>query len=287
MFLKQSTASQSRNVGPFVDDTDFKTLETGLTINNTDVKLCKNGGTSGNKNSGGGTHRVNGHYSLTFDATDTDTVGELSVSIAVSGALIVTAKFFVVEEAVYDAQYGASAIGYVANAPVNVAQISGDSGAADNLEAYTDGTTPMPVNATQISGDSGAADNAESFFDGTGYAGTGNVIPSVTTVTGNVNGSVGSLGATAKSDVNTEVQDVLNTDTTSEMGQAAPPASPTIREMLNYMYRRLTRSKITVDGSGSPTVETVFADNGSTALYKRNISDSGNITTFDEWGTGA
>ena len=34
-----------------------------------------------------------------------------------------------------------------------------------------------------ISGDSGAADNAESFFDGTGYAGTGNVIPTVTTLT--------------------------------------------------------------------------------------------------------
>lgn len=32
-----------------------------------------------------------------------------------------------------------------------------------------------------VSGDSTAADNAESFFDGTGYAGTGNVIPTVTT----------------------------------------------------------------------------------------------------------
>ncbi len=38
-----------------------------------------------------------------------------------------------------------------------------------------------------ISGDSGAADNAESFFDGTGYAGTGNVIPTVTTVNGLAN----------------------------------------------------------------------------------------------------
>lgn len=65
----------------------------------------------------------------------------------------------------------------------NVTQISGDSAAADNLESYTDGTTPMPVNATQISGDATAADNAEAFFDGTGYAGTNNVIPTVTTTT--------------------------------------------------------------------------------------------------------
>lgn len=43
------------------------------------------------------------------------------------------------------------------------------------------------VNAVQISGDSIAADNAEAFFDGTGYAGTNNVIPTVTTV-GSVTG---------------------------------------------------------------------------------------------------
>lgn len=39
------------------------------------------------------------------------------------------------------------------------------------------------ANVTQISGDATAADNAEAFFDGTGYAGTNNVIPTVTTLT--------------------------------------------------------------------------------------------------------
>ena len=38
-------------------------------------------------------------------------------------------------------------------------------------------------NVGAISSDATAADNAEAFFDGTGYAGTGNVIPTVTTVT--------------------------------------------------------------------------------------------------------
>ena len=41
-------------------------------------------------------------------------------------------------------------------------------------------------NMTQISGDATAADNAESFFDGTGYDGTNNTIPKVTTVTDGV-----------------------------------------------------------------------------------------------------
>lgn len=50
---------------------------------------------------------------------------------------------------------------------VNVRSISGDTTSADNLESYTDGTTPMPVNVTQISGDTTSADNLESYTDGT------------------------------------------------------------------------------------------------------------------------
>jgi len=38
-------------------------------------------------------------------------------------------------------------------------------------------TAHLGVNVVQISADATAADNAESFFDGTGYAGTGNTIP--------------------------------------------------------------------------------------------------------------
>ncbi|MEO7778503.1 MAG: hypothetical protein ABIY63_13305 [Fibrobacteria bacterium] len=115
-FLRQSTASQSRIVGPFVDDTDFKTLETALSIANTDVKIMVNGGASANKNSGGGTHRANGHYSLTFDATDTATVGEFEVAIAMSGALVVKKSFRVLEEVVYDALFAAAAPGFTTDA---------------------------------------------------------------------------------------------------------------------------------------------------------------------------
>jgi hypothetical protein len=111
-FLRQATASQSRAIGPFVDSTDFSTPETGLTIANTDIKLVVNGAASANKNSGGGTHRVNGVYGVTFDATDTATVGEMEVSVVVAGALPVFHKFVVVEEAVYDALFAASAAGF-------------------------------------------------------------------------------------------------------------------------------------------------------------------------------
>ena len=58
--LRQSTASQDVIIGAFIDDTDFKTPETGLTIANTDIKLMKDGAASVNKNSGGATHRIKG-----------------------------------------------------------------------------------------------------------------------------------------------------------------------------------------------------------------------------------
>jgi hypothetical protein len=57
--LRKSTASQEVLLGPFLDDTDGKTAETALTINATDIKLWKRGGTTeSNKNSGGATHIV-------------------------------------------------------------------------------------------------------------------------------------------------------------------------------------------------------------------------------------
>lgn len=55
----------------------------------------------------------------------------------------------------------------------------------------------LDVNATQISGDSTAADNAEAFFDGTGYAGTGNVIPTVTSVTNEVTANMTKISGDA------------------------------------------------------------------------------------------
>jgi hypothetical protein len=157
MFLKQSTASQTRLVGPFVDSTDFSTAETGLTIANTDVKLSKNGAASANKNSGGGTHIVNGHYSLTFDATDTATVGELAGSIVVAGALQVAFKFFVVEEAIYDELFAASALGYIANAPVSVAQWTGTNVATVDTAGYPKVTIKSGTGTGEVSLTSGIA----------------------------------------------------------------------------------------------------------------------------------
>lgn len=123
---------------------------------------------------------ADGYYHLTLQSGISGTVGHVTIVINDDSlCLPVKAEFTVVEEAVYDALYAASAPGYVSNAPVNVAQISGDSTAADNAEA---------------------------FFDGTGYAGTNNVIPTVTTVTNLTNApGAGDFTATMKTSIGTAV----------------------------------------------------------------------------------
>lgn len=108
--LRQSTATQVVTIGPFVDDTDYVTAETALTIANTDIKLTKGGATSQvNKNSGGATHLANGVYYLTLDATDTNTLGALEIQVKVAGALLVREVFYVVAGAWRDAMHATGA----------------------------------------------------------------------------------------------------------------------------------------------------------------------------------
>jgi|TARA_R110000824_G_scaffold357885_1_gene545425 hypothetical protein len=109
LFLKQSTASQSILIGPFIDDTDGATPETGLTIANTDIRLSKAGANIVAKNSGGGTADEAGWYTATLDATDTNTVGTLQGHVKVAGALMVQFQVTVLEEAIYDGIFASGA----------------------------------------------------------------------------------------------------------------------------------------------------------------------------------
>lgn len=113
--LRQSTAGQEVNLGRFVDATDGNTEETGLTIANTDIKLWKTGATTlADKNSGGATHIANGIYYCVLDATDTNTIGPMSIEIHVSGALPQSVECRVLSAAQYDALYGTVAFSTLA-----------------------------------------------------------------------------------------------------------------------------------------------------------------------------
>lgn len=100
--LKQSTAITIK-MGAFLDDTDGKTAETGLSIAQADVRVSKNGGANATKNSSTATtHDELGYYNVHLSATDTDTLGNLKVMVSKAGALPVWADFQIVTANVYD-----------------------------------------------------------------------------------------------------------------------------------------------------------------------------------------
>ena len=137
MFLKQSTAYTFRH-GPFIDDTDGKTAETGLTISQADVRLSKAGGNFAQKNeSSASSHDEIGYYIVVLDATDTNTCGELLVVVHEAGALPVFKTFQVLEETIYDSLFATSAAAFDANQRVDVAKIKG-SDATDQINAACD-----------------------------------------------------------------------------------------------------------------------------------------------------
>lgn len=175
----------------------------------------------------------------------------------------------------------------------DVGSISGDTVAADNLEAAADGTGYNlgggAVVAASVTGAAGSVTGAVGSVTGavgsvTGNVG-GNVAGSVGSVTGNVGGnvtgSVGSLATQAKADVNAEVLDVLNTDTFAEPGQEAPGATISLVKKIGYLYKAW-RNKSTQTSS----TYSLFADDTTTVDQKATVSDDGTTTTVGEKATG-
>lgn len=88
-----------------------------------------------------------------------------------------------------------------------------------------------------------------------------------------VTATTAALSAQGKLDVNVEVADVIRTDVTAEMAQGPPPATPTMEEMMAYIYFSL-RNKTETTASENA----VYNNAGTTKLFKTTISDNG--TTF-------
>lgn len=98
-------------IGPFLDSTNGDTEEGALTITQPDIRLSKAGGDFAQLNASGTlTYDESGHYILTLDTTDTNTVGQLRVYIHESGALPVWQDFQVMSPGSFYAQYGDDAV---------------------------------------------------------------------------------------------------------------------------------------------------------------------------------
>jgi hypothetical protein len=172
-FPRKNTAY--RVTFPILDaDGDLVTGATGL-----DSEVSKDAGTFADcTNEATEIATSSGIYYLDLTSTEmnADTVA-IIVKTSSSGAKTTTIVMYPVESTDID---------------VNVTAFGGTAGTffggrAEVNSSHWGGTAVasavVSANAIQISGDSAAADNCESFFDGTGYAGTGNTIPTVTTCT--------------------------------------------------------------------------------------------------------
>ena len=143
--LKQSTAATVK-LGPFIDDTDGKTAETGLTIAQADVLLSKNGGDFAQKNSTtSATHDEKGYYDIPLNATDTGTLGRLRVAVSKSGALPVWQDFLVVTANVYDTLCSTDSLDVTVTALANdvIKAASFDESTAFPLKSADTGATQV------------------------------------------------------------------------------------------------------------------------------------------------
>jgi hypothetical protein len=141
LLLKQST-SATVQIGPFLDDTDGKTAETGLTISQADVRLSKNGANIAQKNDANAcTHDELGMYSCALNTTDTGTLGRLQLMVAESGALPVWHEFMVVTANVYDTLCSTDQL------DVNVTNIEGSDATDQIRDSVVDDSTRIDASA--------------------------------------------------------------------------------------------------------------------------------------------
>lgn len=93
--------------------------------------------------------------------------------------------------------------------------------------------------------------------------------------------NLGGMSTSMKAEINAEVVDVINTDTSGEPAQGAPPATTSLRSKLDYLYKSWRNKK---DGDGSNNQ--IYADDGTTVDHKQSTSESGGTVTKGEWVTG-
>lgn len=104
--LRQNTAV-TIPLGKFVDRTDGATAETAMTVAQADVLISKNGATFAQKNeSSASAHMQRGYYACALNATDTNTLGILTIDVDKSEALPVRQDYRVLPDYEYDAIYG-------------------------------------------------------------------------------------------------------------------------------------------------------------------------------------
>jgi hypothetical protein len=249
MIARQSTA-RTIMVGPVLDASGVAVTD-GVVG---DFKVSKNGGAPGALNGSATlTHRHTGFYSLALTASDLDTVGGAQITIDDSTNCCPMANITVVEEAVYDALFAASAGGYqvpiwaAANSTVNLSgtTVSAVSGAVGSV---TGGVTVTTNNDK-------TGYTASTVSDKTGYS-LADAPPSASTIASQV-----------RTELTTELAriDAAVTTRLAAGDYAAPPSASTVASQVRT---ELTTELARIDAA----ITTRLASAGYTAPDNAGIT---------------
>ncbi len=297
-FLRQSTA-QTIRFGPCLDKTDGVTEEIALTLAQADMRLSKDGGAFAQKNAtGNATHDSDGWYSTSLDATDVATIGELILNVhQPANMLPVWKRWWVIEEAVYDALFGAAAAGPLqstvaartldvtaaGNAGIDWANVE-NKGSTVNLSATI---TNLVNTATTLTNAVSAVTGAVGSVTGSVGSVIGNVGGTVASVVGNVAGNVvGSVGSVLGSVLGSVVGSVG-----SVLGAVASVTAQVTANITGISGSSIAADKLEQNlvndllgvASGTPTIGTMISDITVTV----DDQFKGRIITFDDDTTTA
>ena len=203
---------------------------------------------------GGFLHIGNGYYRLDLpDAAVANGSAGCLVHGTVTGMVVIGCYIQIGARINANVTHVGGATTDVSALATNVAAILVDTGTT------LDGRIPaaliggrIDANLGAISTDATAADNAEAFFDGTGYAGTNNVIPTVTTVTNAVSANVTQISGDTTAADNAE----LFFDGTGYAG--TNNVIPTVTAVTNQVTANVTA--ISGDSTAADNLETAFDD---------------------------
>lgn len=161
--------------------------------------------------------------------------------------------------AIYPSSLGGISYG-VWNASVNANTTSGTFGefcGVGGVRVNSDGVTSIRH---------GIWDASRSSHANTGSFGQG-----VSSVQGDVTGSIGSLATQAKTDVNLQVVDVMNADPQAEP-IGVPSANGSFREKIGWIFARMRNKQTLTKSSG---VERIYADDSVTQIGSSTDTDDG------------
>jgi len=210
---------------------------------------------------------------LTFALADTDVgntiqvigdVGPLTITSAGSGDSS-TINLYGHAQSVTDGSSGGTTVNNYMSGYVQTNAILTDTGTTipgrlDTVDtSLADIPTVAEFNARTLV--------AASYFDPATDAVANVTLVATTTNSTQAETDIAALNNISTANVNTEMVDVMKTDTIAERTNGAPPTTPTFEQAISYLYMMLT-DKIDIDSGFKE-----FYNNGGTIIWKKALTD--------------